>query len=244
MVIIIPNRILKDSIRTSDTIDELTWFEEVFFYRLIVTCDDYGRFDARPKILKAELFPLKDGVTLKQIVDALNKLSTVGLVQVYEYDQKPYLQLTTWARHQQIRNQKSKYPEPPAKSDFNCNQLLSNAPVIQSNPIRIQSESESKESKRASAQPDLSGFSPSMQAKINEWLNYKKERKEAYTPTGLKSMLSQIKSKVEQYGEAPVCYLIDLSMANNWKGIIWGRINEAKNSAPRRYEEPDFLSGG
>ena len=36
-----PNRILKESICRSDTIDHLTWFEEVLFYRLIVSCDDY-----------------------------------------------------------------------------------------------------------------------------------------------------------------------------------------------------------
>lgn len=123
-----PNRIIKDSIRTSDSIDSLSWFEEVFFYRLIVTCDDFGRYDARPKILKSELFPLKDGVTAKQISAALDKLSTVGMVQVYEYDQKPFLQLTAWGRHQQIRNKRSKFPAPA----FNCNQLKANAPVIQS----------------------------------------------------------------------------------------------------------------
>jgi hypothetical protein len=126
----VPNRIIKESIRKSDSIDQLTWFEEVFFYRLIVTCDDYGRADARPKVLKSDLFPLKDGVTIKQVTDALNKLSTVGMVQVYEYDQKPFLQLVSWANHQQIRNKKSKFPEP----DINCNQMNADVPVIQSNP--------------------------------------------------------------------------------------------------------------
>ena len=65
-----PNRILKESICTSDTIDQLSWFEEVFFYRLIVNCDDYGRMDARPAILKARLFPLKS-VTEKQVEASL-----------------------------------------------------------------------------------------------------------------------------------------------------------------------------
>lgn len=138
-----PNRIIKESICTSDSIDQLTWFEESFFYRLIVNCDDYGRFDARPAILKARLFPLKS-VTDKQICDALNKLSTVGIVQVYEYDQKPYLQLVTWEKHQQMRAKKSKYPA----FDETCNQMKSDEikcprNPIQSNPIRIQSESES-----------------------------------------------------------------------------------------------------
>jgi len=112
-----PNRIIKESICTSDTIDQLSWFEEVFFYRLLVNCDDYGRMDARPAILKARLFPLKS-VTEKQISDALYKLSTVGIVALYEYDGRPYLQLVTWEKHQQIRSRKAKYPLPP--EDIPC----------------------------------------------------------------------------------------------------------------------------
>ncbi len=69
------NRIIKESICTSDSIDQLTWFEECFFNRLLVNADDFGRMDARGQILKARLFPLKD-TTDKQIKDALNKLST------------------------------------------------------------------------------------------------------------------------------------------------------------------------
>lgn len=41
-----PNRIIKESICVSESIDSLSWFDEVFFYRLIVNCDDYGRLDA------------------------------------------------------------------------------------------------------------------------------------------------------------------------------------------------------
>ncbi len=78
-----PNRILKESICASDTIDALAWLEEVTFYRLIVNCDDYGRFDARPAILKAKLFPLKT-VTEKTLIEAIDKLSSVGIVS------KPY----------------------------------------------------------------------------------------------------------------------------------------------------------
>ncbi|MCC8014702.1 MAG: hypothetical protein LIO87_05855 [Eubacterium sp.] len=54
-----PNRILKESICRSEEIDSLSWFEEVLFYRLIVSCDDYGRFDARTKIIKGQCLPLK-----------------------------------------------------------------------------------------------------------------------------------------------------------------------------------------
>ena len=112
-----PNRILKDSICRSEEIDSLSWFEEVLFYRLIVTCDDYGRYDGRAKVIKGTCFPLKD-ITEKDIDKALSKLSAVGLVKIYEIQEKPYLQLITWGEHQRIRNQKSKYPEYDPKCDI------------------------------------------------------------------------------------------------------------------------------
>ena len=51
-----PNRILKDSICTSPNIDALSLEAETFFYRLLVQCDDYGRMDARPAILRARCY--------------------------------------------------------------------------------------------------------------------------------------------------------------------------------------------
>lgn len=122
-----PNRIIKESICVSDSIDSLTWFEEVLFYRLIVVCDDYGRFDGRIPIIKGKCFPLKD-LRNGDIEKALDKLSAVGMVEKYEVQGRPYLQLIAWERHQQIRAKKSKYPPP----DNSCNQLISDAPVIQS----------------------------------------------------------------------------------------------------------------
>lgn len=136
-----PNRIIKESICTSDTIDELSWFEEVLFYRLIVKADDFGRYDGRVKILKGTLFPLKD-ITVKDIEKALVKLSAVGLVELYTVHGHPYLQLTTWSDHQNIRNTKSKYPSIEERDtqlntlDSNCNQLKSIDSKCSRNPIQ------------------------------------------------------------------------------------------------------------
>lgn len=141
------NRIIKESICSSPTIDQLTWFEEAFFYRLMVNCDDYGRMDGRIPIIKSRLFPLKD-ITKATVDDALNKLSKVGLVVRYEANGQPYLQLVTWGKHQQIRTRKSKYPDPPdtaktilstgvEKSNTNtCNQMKSNEIICPPNPIQ------------------------------------------------------------------------------------------------------------
>ena len=140
-----PNRIIKESICTSDSVDQLSWFEEVLFYRLIVNCDDFGRFDGRTAVIKNRLFPLKDNLTIKSVETAINKLASAGLVALYVFEGKPYLYLPTWNEHQTIRAKRSKYPEP----ENICKQMISDdckcsRNPIQSNPNPIQSESESE----------------------------------------------------------------------------------------------------
>lgn len=143
-----PNRIIKESVCVSDSIDSLSWFEEVLFYRLIVNCDDYGRFDGRAAVIKSRLFPLKDSVTVKAVSDAINKLASAELVTLYVFEGKPYLYLPTWDKHQQVRARRSKYPGPSSdliSSDIICNQMISDVPVIQSeNKSESENESESK----------------------------------------------------------------------------------------------------
>jgi len=94
-------------------LNELTAQEEIFFYRLIVTCDDYGITDARLKLLRSKCFPLKtDSIKENDIEKWLNGLIKAGLCFLYEVNGKRYLKMTSWDRHQQIRAQKSKFPLP------------------------------------------------------------------------------------------------------------------------------------
>ena len=147
-----PNRILKESICVSDDIDRLSWFEEVVFYRLLVNCDDYGRFDGRPAILKSRLFPLKENITLKSVESAIHTLASAGLVVLYEFEGTPYLYLPTWARHQNIRAKRSRYPEPPAVDcagslpDNTCVHMqsdVSNSPRTRTRESESEKESDS-----------------------------------------------------------------------------------------------------
>jgi len=132
-----PNRIIKESICTSDNIDQLSAFHETVFYRLMVNCDDYGRMDARPKILSSRLFPLKD-IRAAQMEEALRALTSAELVILYEVDGKPFLQMKTWDRHQQVRAKKSKYPSP---DEGICKQMISDDIKCPRNPIQSESES-------------------------------------------------------------------------------------------------------
>lgn len=132
-----PDRIIRESICTSETLNQLTDFEERFWHRLIVNCDDYGRFDARPAILKSRLFPLMDGKTQRNIADALDKLASAGLVALYEADGKPFLRVVTWDKYQRIRAKRSKFPAPPEGPDDTCCPLTSDAAVMRNAKIEM-----------------------------------------------------------------------------------------------------------
>lgn len=75
---------------------------------------------------------------------------------------------------------------------------------------------------------------------VHDWLLYKQERKEGYQATGLKSLLTQIENKVKKHSESAVIGVITLSMSNNWKGILWEKIEDKPNGAndiPRTYQK-------
>jgi hypothetical protein len=108
-----PNRILKEAICTSAKIARLEYHHEVLFYRLIVVADDFGRMDARPAIVRARCFPLREEITSKQIGDWLMQLAEFDLIQFYADEHGQYLYIKQWDNHQRLRNTKAKYPPPP-----------------------------------------------------------------------------------------------------------------------------------
>lgn len=105
------DRLIKNHICRSSTINKLTDAEEAMFYRLLVNCDDYGRADARLAIVKADLYPLRE-ISHAELEARLRALEDAGLIYRYVVDDAPYLQVVTWQKHQKIRNQKSRFPSP------------------------------------------------------------------------------------------------------------------------------------
>ena len=71
-------------------------------------------------------------------------------------------------------------------------------------------------------------FTEALHNKVNDWLDYKKEKRQPYKPKGLQSLLSQIQNQCVKHGEQAVIYVIDTSMANNYEGILWAKIAEGK----------------
>lgn len=75
---------------------------------------------------------------------------------------------------------------------------------------------------------DYSGtdFSDYMIATIEKWLKYKTERRDVYKQTGLESLISKIQNEVRIHGEQAVIKVITDSMASNYQGIVWDRLQQ------------------
>jgi len=147
-----PNRIIKESIRTSYEINALSEQAEVTFYRLLTFADDYGRFPSDPRVLQASLFPLRPDIRSKDFTRWVAELVSADLIQLYiSEDGKPFGFFVKWDKHQNKRAKSSKYPDPVGQTypsienqmtaiedkkkhviadDIICKQMQSDVPVL------------------------------------------------------------------------------------------------------------------
>src|SRR5258708_34832192 len=109
-----PNRILRDW-TDSDRVDALTAEAERFFVRLIMKADDFGRYTAEPKRLKAFLFPLKDSLRETDLCRWLAECEKAALVRGYEAAGKRYLEIADF--RQRLRQIREIYPGPLAANE-------------------------------------------------------------------------------------------------------------------------------
>jgi hypothetical protein len=112
----VPARVVRGEINTSGSLSRVSPEADLTFRALIVAVDDFGRFDARPGILKATLFPLRAAFTPEKIMRWVHELAEEGCIDLYEVDGRPFLALTGWEKHRGTsrRSGKPKYPEKQA----------------------------------------------------------------------------------------------------------------------------------
>ena len=244
-----PNRILKESICTSENVDQLSAFQETFFYRLMVNCDDFGRMDARPKILASRLFPLKD-IRSAQIEDALRALTSAELVIIYEVDGKPFLQMKTWDKHQQVRAKRSKYPaveEGTISNDSTCNQMISNDSKCPRNPI--QSESNPNPNPNPNAAKAVSARFEIFWKAYPKHINRKAAEKafEKLKPDDdlLQTMLDAIEkqkqtSQWQESGGQFIPYPASWLNGRRWEDEVQGKVSPIKPVVAQDYEQRDY----
>ena len=89
----------------------------------------------------------------------------------------------------------------------------------------------------------LSGLSGPLREKLQVWLDYKRERRESYKPTGLSALVSKVSVSAEKYGNQAVMDLIDQAMSCGYKGIPFDRLaqkNPGMIQQPEKREPGEF----
>lgn len=71
-------------------------------------------------------------------------------------------------------------------------------------------------------------FGPELCEVFNDWLEYKKERRQSYKSMGLKNLVSQTQKAAREYGEDAVADIIRTSMSCNYAGILFDRLKSGK----------------
>lgn len=157
-----PNRIIRESCRTSPTLDDLSDGAERLFWRLTTVADDFGRFESDPRILLSNCFPLKIGVlTVGMITEWYKELEACGLVQTYVCNGKHFGFFVTWEKYQSVRAKASKYPE-PTKENIRKH-MSANVPVFEESRNRgIEDMSGSETKAEEPVPPNGNGGTPSL----------------------------------------------------------------------------------
>lgn len=123
-----PNRISRETVCTSESLAQLSPGAERLFHRLVVTVDDFGRFDGRPAIIRGRALPIVPDVTDADVAGWLRELVTTDTLREYTVEGKPYIYFPAWGEHQRTRASKSKYPPP---SDSNRVHVLPDVAVVE-----------------------------------------------------------------------------------------------------------------
>lgn len=166
-----PNRIIKESLCSSEKIASLSDFEFRLWVGLITQVDDAGRGDSRPAIIKGRVFPFRERLSIKDIDAALQALAAKGCVSLYTVDGKPYFLFPGWVKHQRVRDCKPKYPEPP--ENLNLPQSAASCGELTQSAALIQSESESNPNlesnpKEYCAEPQAADAPPVISLPLND----------------------------------------------------------------------------
>jgi len=108
------NRLNATSCPCSLRLSKLSMLAEAWWNRMHLAADDWGVFQANPRILKGKLWPLRDDMTIDMIQSLLNEYTETGLVHQFVHKDEKYGFFLGWFEHQKIRYMSARiYPAPP-----------------------------------------------------------------------------------------------------------------------------------
>ena len=204
---IMPNRLLKEGICTSDAINMLSSDSEVLFYRLLVVSDDFGNMDGRIAIIKSMCFPLKEKLTTDKITSWMDELVVAKLIQRYKTEEgKEYISILKWNQRQRAN---AKYP-PPTDSN-----LLTYDSQLSSSGLGLGLGKGLGKGKGNTYAPLERLVSLGIDKQIaKDWIKLRNTQKAPVTDTVINKFKSQAK-KANKSLQA----VLELCIENSWRGF-------------------------
>lgn len=208
-----PTRYLKPGVRDSEAIELLSPLAEILFYRLLVTVDDFGRFDGRPAMIKAACFPIKD-ITTAKCSALLDELNLAGLISLYTVSQKPYIQMCKWDNVP--RSKDSKFP--PNSGD--CMQVhtdvCSPRTVLPVTVTVTETKTETVNRNRSVPKGDAGVFPDGLDLQAwGRWVAYRSEIKKPLRQMSIAAGQNQL----SKHGDRQM-QVVEQSIANGWQGLF------------------------
>lgn len=111
-------RSIKPESCLSETLAELSDRACLLFAYLPCFCDDEGRMRYTPRLIKAQVFPLRDQITVDDCEAMVEELATHKLVIVYIAEGQQLLQVTNFLEHQHPQKPKASQFPPPLQYDY------------------------------------------------------------------------------------------------------------------------------
>ena len=207
-----PDRIVRAGIVSSDRVAKLSWPAEVFYRRLMSVADDYGRFDGRPAVLRAAMYPLHlERVREADITTWIGECRDAVLVRLYSCSKgKPFVEILDFGQRIQA---KSKWPDPVVNGD-------SPKSTVKNGESPPYSDSKSKTKSDAHTAPSASSI-PSAMAKDGfpeHWQKWREYRAEMGEP--LTSFTSrELFLKCERWGPKKSVAIIQKAIEMSWKNL-------------------------
>ena len=233
-------RMFAKTIIDSDAFLEMPTTSQLLYFHLAMRADDDG-FVNKPKSLMRMVGCKDDDLKLLFVKKFLIPFES-GVVVIKHWKIHNYIRKDTYTE--------TKYKEEKATLELDENSayriadttplhLRDETVTSPSTQVRLGKDREGKDrlgegskGKKETTHDLLQRLLPDyvipmvLQVKMGEWITYKTERKESYKEQGMKSLLSKIEDHSVMYGDQAVCDLIDDSMANGWKGIIFDRLKQ------------------
>lgn len=95
-------RTIKPSIFSSETVCSWPIPVRWTFAGLFTYMDDAGRGRDEPRLIKAELYPLDDAMTIRKVEQHLAMIAANGPLCRYLFDGSHFLHIVSWREHQVV----------------------------------------------------------------------------------------------------------------------------------------------